>query len=261
MLKSIIVILIAVAMVFFVMVPLAYMAMGRIANPFSFDLGGIASKNISNVRNGGASVSNLETTCATPAKSLLPHTRDAILSRDGEESTIKSKVYDLEINLDVPVVDWQYTEGKLDNELASFVYKDVIVNILARKSNALCSVLAKNKFNTFHTEGKGVEYFSSRAYLNLGKPIGLARAVFRTHGEREVDGNQFYWYIVDETFSLGTNSANIKNSAQTELVTIWYTTHIGRNEYWFAFRTLKEDEDNLNKTAIEFIEQTAFLKF
>ncbi len=261
MLKSIIVILIAVAMVFFVMVPLAYMAMGRIANPFSFDLGGIASKNISNVRNGGASISNLETTCATPTKSLLPHTRDATLSRDGEESTIKSKTYDLEINLDVPVVDWQYTEGKLDNELASFVYKDVIVNVLARKSTTLCSVIAKNKFNTFHTDGKGVEYFSSRAYLNVGKPIGLAGAVLRTHGEREVEGNQFYWYIIDETFSLSANGANTTNPSQTELVTIWYTTHIGRNEYWFAFRTLKENEDHLNKTAIEFIEQTAFLKF
>jgi hypothetical protein len=218
----------------------------------------MASKNIANVRNGGASLSNLEIACAIPAKSLESHMRDATLTRNGEESTVKSKKYDVEINLDVPVVDWQYTEGKLDNELASFVYKDVIVNVLARKSTALCSTITKNTFDTFHTDGKGVEYFSSRAYLNLGKPIGLIRAVFRIHGEREIDGNQFYWYIIDETFTLGSNA---QNQVQTELVTIWYTTHIGRNEYWFAFRTLKKDEDNLNKTAIEFIEQTAFLKF
>lgn len=258
MLKSIIVILIALAMVFFVMVPLAYMAMGRIANPFSFDLGNIASKNISNVRNGGASLTTLETTCANTSKSLEPHLRDAVLTRDGEDSTIKSKEYDIEINLDAPVVDWQYTEGKLDNELVSFVYNDVIINILARKSTALCATVTKNKFETFHQEGKGVEYFSSRAYLNLGKPIGLNRAVFRTHGERELGGNTFYWYIMDEVFTVGTNTQGQK---QAELVTIWYTTHVGRNEYWFAFRTLKEDEENLNKTAIQFLESTAFLKF
>lgn len=252
--NPILIILLVVFMVFFVLIPLAYMVLGRISNPFSFDLDTVINSNISNIQNTRSKKDDLNLTCSNPNTSFEALVRDAVLTRDGDESTIKSKQYYFEINLDDPIVDWQYTEGKLGNEIASFVYHDTIVNFLAQKSVSDCAQLIEKQFTNFHDQGKGVEYFSSRAYLDSGKPIGLYSAVFRTHGQRDIKSRSWYWYIIDEVFMTPQNT-------QAQITTIWYTTYIGRTEYWIAFRSLKENEDSLNERAVDILDSITFLKF
>ncbi len=236
--------MLAILIILFVLVPLSFMALGKIENPFAFEpISAFADKE---------ELAKRIVDCTNPEQSLEAHVRDAALARDEEESSIESTFYKFIINLEAPVVDWQYTKGVLDDEVASFVYKDVIVNILARTSVSKCSGTAKEVFENFHEETSGVEYFSSNTYLTQGAPIGLTRSTLRSHGQGGVGDADYYWYLLDEEFV---------NLSSKPIVTIWYSTRVGRIEYWFAFRTFQENEQNLNKVAEEVLEGIEFLKF
>ncbi len=249
-------VLVGIALILFVMVPLAYVAVGRIANPFSLD--SVTTANLSNTSGRRGMVEALAEKdtkaidCTAPLQSLEPHVRDARLMRDGQSSTIKSEFYKLNIALEEPIVDWQYTKEVLSDEVASFVYKDVIVNTMARTAKPECTRQAATIYKDFHTKGQAVEYFSSRVYLDLGKPIGLTSAVLRNYGDASMNGNNYYWYMLDEQFGALSDKP---------VVTIWYSTRVGRTEYWFAFRTFKAQEGKLNDIAEEVLDSVEFLKF
>ncbi len=240
----IILIVIAVLIILFVFVPLAFIALGKIENPLAIQPNTSLLDNVSSDKNSP--------NCTDPKQSLEAHVRDVHLTREDEESSINSDFYKLAINLEEPVVDWQYTNGALPDEVASFVYKDVIVNMLARSSVSKCNTKAGQIFENFHEKTLGVEYFSSTVYMQQGSPIGLTKSVLRNHGKSEINDIDFYWYLLDEEFS---------NMSSRPIVTIWYSTRVGRIEYWFAFRTLKENENNLNTVAEEVLENTEFRKF
>ncbi len=239
-----ILIAIAVLVILFVLVPLVYIGLGKIENPLAI--------NGASVIGAGDAISKNLINCNDPKVSLEAHVKDAHLIRDDEESIINSDFYKLTVSLEEPVVDWQYTNGTLADEVASFVYKETIVNVLARTSVPKCNNKAQEIFEDFHEKTSGVEYFSSPIYLAQGKPLGLTQSVLRTHGQGEVGNIDYHWYLLDEEFSSLSNRP---------VVTIWYSTRVGRTEYWFAFRTFKENEDDLNKIAEEVLENTEFRKF
>lgn len=241
----------AAGMILFVFVPLSYMALGKMENPLAIKP--ISAFDDQNQLFGGrAGATNQTLDCTDPIQSLEEHVRDAHLSKDGDESIVSSDFYKLNIVLEKPVEDWQYTKGALEDEVASFVYDDAIVHILARSAVSKCNSVSSKIFDDFHKKTSGVEYFSSRIYLNQGKSIGLTRSTLRLKGEGSIGGEDYFWYMLDEEFH---------NVNEKPVVTIWYSTRIGRTEYWFAFTTFKGNEGNLNSIATDILENTKFRKF
>jgi hypothetical protein len=275
----VLVIILAICVVLFVLIPLAYMVMGKIPNPWEIGptttynpayssayaqpgagtSSGTASTEPDVLKRifGGAYAklgsSNRNPICMDPATSLSPHMRDATLRRGGDvndvnganqQSIVSSDTYHMSMTLPGAVTDWQYTDGALEDELASFTYDNLIINILARSSVSDCVRTAEKTFGDFHESNQATEYFSSPVYMNQGKPIGLESATLRTSGKGEISGRQYYWYMMDETY------AGFENRP---VVTIWYSTYVntalGGTEFWFAFRTYKVYEEDLNKKA------------
>lgn len=254
LLPHIIVIIIAAVLILFVMIPAAFIALGKLANPLKID--STTTTSLNNNQLAGAIFTNTnqknQVDCTNPLIALEPHIHDATYDRQNDESVIASSFYKMRITLEDPIVDWQYTNLALEDEVASFVYKDTIVNIYARSSVADCNSKAKTAYADFHEKTKAVEMFSSPKYRELGKPIGLTDSVFREHGQSEVGDTDYYWYLLDEVFGTKTDKP---------VATIWYSTRIGRIEYWFAFRTFKEHESSLNSVAEEVLDSIEFEKF
>ena len=144
--KQFLIIILAICLVLFVLVPLAYMSLGRIPNPweiapttnynpaYSSSTKQSAEPDVL-TRVFGGSYAGLDAAkpCSNPSTSLVPHMRDATLSREGSDSIISSATYDMTMRLDGPVTDWQYTSTNgangsysgMEDELASFTYGDV----------------------------------------------------------------------------------------------------------------------------------------
>lgn len=191
--------------------------------------------------------------CKNPNESFELPVRDAQLFRKGEKSIVSSEMYHYNITMPAPIYDWQYTNGVLTNESASFVYDEKIINILARKSKVDCNNVAQTIYKKFHTKNDAVEYFSSQIYLDQGRNIGLTEAVLNTIGIEKIKGHTFYWYTLDEKF---------KNSPPQIVSTIWFSTRVGRTEYWFVFRGYKNDSlflrTSLDEFAKKFIKSVQF---
>lgn len=289
--KQFLIILLAICIVLFVLIPLAYMSLGKIPNPWEFTpntnynptyaggsqagagngnaTGGAAGSQdslkpstntdiLSRVFGGSYSKlgsSNRNPVCADPATSLVGHVRDAKLGRvsgSDKQSMVTSDFYNLSMVLDGPVTDWQYTNGSkyglMEDELASFTYDNLIVNILARTSADECVSIAQKNFKEFHTSSASTEYFSSPIYINLGKPIGLQSATLRTFGKSDINDHVYYWYLMDEAYA---------GFANRPVVTMWFSIYADGVEYWFAFRAYKAEEKGLNAKAEEILEQTS----
>ena len=273
--KQFLIILLAICIVLFVLIPLAYISLGKMPNPWeiapttnynpSFSEASSTSREplaetdiLSRVFGGTYSKlgsSNRNPICTNPATSLEPHIRDAKLSRLGgadakdQRSTVTSDFYNLTLTLDGPVTDWQYTNGSMEDELASFTFDNLIVNILSRTSVGDCVAIAEKNFKEFHTSSASTEYFSSPIYINQGKPIGLQSATLRTFGQSKIGGHAYYWYLMDEVYG---------SFKDRPVVTMWFSTYIGGNEFWFAFRTYKADESRLNAAAEEILGNARF---
>jgi hypothetical protein len=264
--KQFLIIILAICLVLFVLVPLAYMSMGRIPNPW--EIAPTTNYNpayssstpqstetdiLTRVFGGSYAKLDQANPCSNPSSSLEPHIRDATLSREGNASIISSASYDMSMRLDGPVTDWQYTSANgakgMEDELASFTYGNLIVNILARSSVGPCIKVAGENFKNFHTGNASAEYFSSSIYINQGRPIGLRSATLRTFGKGEIDDTQYYWYLLDETYS---------GFEDRPVVTLWYSTYIRGREFWFAFRTYKAEEGGLNAKAEGILENITF---
>ncbi len=275
--KHFLIIILAICIVLFVLVPLAYMSLGRIANPWEIapttNYNPTYSAGTSSTARGSSPETDVLTRvfggtyaklsaadratnpCADPASSLSPHVRDAALARDGEDSIVSSATYGIVMRLDGPVTDWQFTSanpaygssGGMEDELASFTYGNLIVNVLARSSIDACVKVAGDRFSEFHTSGASTEYFSSPVYVGQGRPIGLRSATLRTLGKKKIDGNQYYWYLLDESY------AGFENRP---VVTRWYSTYVHGREFWFAFRTYKDEEGGLDEKAEAILEHT-----
>lgn len=284
--KQFLIILLAICIVLFVLIPLAYMSLGKIPNPWEFTPttnynpayapGGVNGGNAGGQEAGGGTTTNVEPStntdilsrvfggsysklgssnrnpvCADPATSLVGHVRDAKLGRangTSQQNIVSSDFYNLSMVLDGPVTDWQYTNGSMEDELASFTFNNLIVNILARTSADECISIAQKNFKEFHTSSASTEYFSSPIYINLGKPIGLQSASLRTFGKSSINDHTYYWYLMDETYA---------GFANRPVVTMWFSTYADGVEYWFAFRAYKAEEKGLNAKAEEILEQTA----
>lgn len=253
-LPHILLITFAIALILFVMIPAAFIALGKLQNPLKIDraLGYGAGDTRSQTASAIFNNQKNEIDCTNPMIALEAHMKDATYDRLDDESVIESAFYKLRIALEDPLVDWQYTHLTLDDEVASFVYKDTIVNVFARTSTESCNTKAKRSYADFHKETKAVEMFASPTYLERGRSLGLTEAIFRAHGQSEIGDVDYYWYLLDEVFGTKTDKP---------IATIWYSTRIGRTEYWFAFRTFKQNEPSLNSVAEEVLENTEFEKF
>lgn len=287
--KHFLIILLAICLVLFVLIPLAYMSMGRIDNPWeiapttnynpsystatSADSRGPSPETDVLTRvfggtyaklNGDGQADTAAEFCANPATSLKPHVRDATLGRESgrgdqrdgaaAESIVSSDAHGLTMRLRGPVTDWQYTSangssGGMEDELASFTYDNLIVNVLARESASQCVKPAEKNFKDFHMSTAATEYFSSPIYINQGRPIGLESATLRTFGKGTIDDNLYYWYLLDETY------AGFENRP---VVTLWYSTYQSGREFWIAFRTYKAEEGGLNQKAEAILEDVSF---
>lgn len=227
------------------------MSMGRIPNPW--EIGPTTNYNPA-YSSGTSSAGRTSNPCIDPATSFMPHVRDATLTRETSGSSIiSSDTYNMSMRLDGPVTDWQYTSANgargMDDELVSFTYDNLIVNILARSSENQCIKVAGDNFKDFHTSNESAEYFSSPVYINQGRPIGLRSATLRTFGKGEINDNLYYWYLLDETYSGFENRP---------VVTLWYSTYIRGREIWFAFRTYRTEEGGLNAKAERILESVSF---
>ncbi len=270
--KQFLIILLAICIVLFVLIPLAYISLGKMPNPWeiapttnynpSFSEASTTSQKPSTETDiltrvfGGTysklGSSNRNPICTNPETSLEPHMRDAKLARTNDKdmrSTVTSDFYSLSLDLDGPVTDWQYTNGSMEDELASFTFDNLIINILARASVGDCISIAEKNFKEFHTSNASTEYFSSPIYIAQGKPIGLQSATLRTFGNSKIAGHTYYWYLMDEVYG---------GFKDRPVVTMWFSTYVDGNEFWFAFRTYKADESNLNPKAEEILGNARF---
>lgn len=249
--KHIIAITVAIALILFVLVPAAFIFLGKVGNPLALTaMSGLTPQ----YRTSNGVVNNYATTtksidCTDERVSYEPHVRDAELTRDDEKSIISSDVYNYKLVLPAPIYDWDYTHGGLQDESVSFVYKETIINILARTSNIDCNTIASKVYKNFHTKNEAVEYFSSRTYVDQGKAIGLQKAVLETYGTETIGDRDYHWYLLEEYY---------QNTPDHIVATKWYSTRIGRTEYWFAFRAFKEISDQVNDTAHEVLEEIEY---
>lgn len=281
--KNVFILILTIALILFVLVPAAYIFLGKVNNPLAITpMDGIVPTYDTNGRTitasastktstanetsgilglwkrmsnqGGSALGNTASVanaidCGT-RQSYESASRDAKLTRDEEKSIIKSDAYKYTFTLPAPIYDWDYTKGSLVDESASFVYKDTIVNVLARTTKIECNTIASKLYKNFHEKNGAVEYFSSRTYTEQGKSLSLTKAILRTFGKGDVNGTEYFWYLLDEEYN---------NDSAKAVVTMWYSTRIGRTEYWFAFRTTKDNEENLNPIAEEVLENVEFL--
>lgn len=279
--KQLLIIILAICVVLFVLVPLSYIFLGRIDNPWkigettTYNPSYSSASTIPRSANGVSGNSNAANVaasqdlisrifspsyaklgeperkafCANRETGLKPLTRDATLSRDGDESIISSESAHFVMSLQGPVTDWQYTNGALEDEIASFTFNNLIINALSRSSVSDCIKMAEKNFKEFHTTSSGTEYFSSPIYLNQGKPIGLQSAVLRTMGKGTIDGHLYYWYLLDEVYS---------GFQDRPIVTLWYSSYINGSEYWYAFRSYKSEEKDLNRKSEAVLESVDY---
>lgn len=270
-LKHTLLIFLSIALVLFVFIPAAYIFLGKLSNPFviqsksAFDESTYGSLSANSRGALGTASGNLVKSddgkdfidCSIPRQSLAPHIRDAKLMRNGEESIVSSQAYAFTMPLSGPVLDWQYTNGSLEDEVASFVYGNTILNIMARSSVPECERQVAGVFTSFHEQNTAVEYFSSKTYVTQGKSIGLVNATLRTHGQSKIGGHTYYWYILDEQFARPTAA---DPNSRMDITSMWFSTRTNGTEYWFAFRTAKIDEDDLNPLAEEILGDIEFEK-
>lgn len=282
----ILILILAISVVLFVLVPLSYIALGKIDNPWEINNTGIYTPrnnaaSVSGALAGGGSTgatsgtvtggtastepdvlkrifgpvyanlgkSDRDTYCSDPAKSLEPHKRDAILGRDDETSIISSDMYNLSLELEKSLTDWNYTNGSLEDELISFTSDNLIINILARTTIPDCRTFIKGKFEDFHTKNSSIEYFSSPTYASQGRSLGLQSATLRTFGDDSIGDQDYYWYLLDETYT---------KFPDRPIATLWYSTYVHGTEYWFAFRTYKIYEGGLRQKAEDILETAVF---
>lgn len=268
--KQLLIIVLAIVLILFVLVPAAFIFLGKVGNPLAIGpIDGITPQYTNNgngavqhtqvaAAGGLASLWKITDTkartinCESRTEAYEPHVRDATLKRNGEKSIVSSDTYTYRLTLPQPVYDWAYTKGSLLDESASFVYGNTIINILARTAKTECNQVAAKIYKDFHNKNGGVEYFSSRTYLEQNAPLGLTKAILRTSGDGEVGGTDYYWYILDEEYN---------NDPQKAVTTIWYSARINRTEYWFAFRIPKAMESDLNKAAEDVLERIDFNTF
>ncbi len=274
--KHFLIIILAICIVLFVLVPLAYISLGRMPNPW--EIAPTTNYNPSYASTSASRGPSAETDvlarvfggtyaklrsgkdpekCTNPATSLAPHVRDAKLMREGAsdagdepgDSIVSSAAYKLSVRVPGPVTDWQYTAGAMEDEVASFTFDNIIVNILARNTVKECIGAAEEGFRDFHEGSAASEYFSSAVYVGQGKPIGLESAALRTLGKGKVSGHQYYWYLLDEEYA---------GFEDRPVVTIWYSTYIAGTEYWFAFRTYRALGSDLNAKAEDILDGVRF---
>jgi hypothetical protein len=295
--KQILLFIFSLCLVLFVLVPAAYIFLGRIDNPLSIvpqpgivptyqgsgarvvsdrsgqrtsrgDGAGRGESAQDGVSSQGASVASIfdawkgasgdasasdERTCAQSATAFESPVRDAKLVRDGEQSVVSSKGYGYQVVLEGPVYDWKYTNNALKDESVSFVFDEKIIHILARSAKPECMSVAKDAYRQFHASDGGVEYFSSRTYLDEVKKIGVSRAILNTFGTEKINGKAYYWYELNEQFAANTDQS---------IKTMWFSVHVGRTEYWFGFSGYDEGgvflKTSLDEFARNFLKSITF---